>query len=102
VETGDSGEIVVEPKSIRLPDETSRVQGLDVTAHSQNFFDAIRTRGTTHANATVMRRSHIACHAAAIAWILQRKLRLDPVSETFIGDTGANLLRDRASRAWAV
>ena len=48
-----------------------------------------------------MRRSHIACHAAAIAWILNRKLKLDPVKEEFIGDEEANRLRSRPSRDWA-
>jgi hypothetical protein len=47
-----------------------------------------------------MRRSHIACHAAAIAWILNRKLKLDPVKEEFIDDSEANLLRSRPSRNW--
>ena len=102
VETGDSGEIAVEPKTIKLPEESERVQGLDITAHARDFFDAIRTRGKTHANPTVMRHSHIACHAAAIAWVLRRKLRLDPVAETFIGDPEANLLRSRPSREWTV
>jgi hypothetical protein len=102
VETGDSGEIVVEPTSIKLPDQADRVQGLDVTAHSRDFFDAIRTRGKTRANPDVMRRSHIACHAAALAWVLGRKLKLDPISESFVGDPEANLLRIRPSRDWAV
>ncbi|MEO8425846.1 MAG: Gfo/Idh/MocA family oxidoreductase [Verrucomicrobiota bacterium] len=102
VETGDSGEIVVEPKTVKLPEQAERVQGLDVTAHSRNFFDAIRTRDKTRANPDVMRRSHITCHAAAIAWVLGRKLKLDPVSENFIGDSDANLLRTRPSRDWAV
>jgi hypothetical protein len=47
-----------------------------------------------------MRRSHIASHAAAIAWILRRKLTLDPVKEEFVGDQDANLLRSRAARDW--
>lgn len=104
VETGDEGEIVVEPKSLEteLPNRTKRVRGLDVSAHARDFFDCMRSRGTTNANADVMRRSHIACHAAAIAWILQRPLKLDPTSETFIDDQDANLLRSRASRDWTV
>ena len=104
VETGDEGGIVVMPESLRneLPDETKRVRGLDVSAHARNFFDCIRTRGVTAANPDVMRRSHIACHAAAIAWILQRKLKFDPVKEEFIDDADANLLRTRPSRNWAV
>lgn len=73
-----------------------------MSAHARNFCDCIRSRGTTAANPDVMRRSHIASHAAAIAWILQRKLRLDPAKEEFIGDQEANLLRARPARHWAV
>jgi predicted dehydrogenase len=102
VETGDEGEIVVEPASLQkeLPPAERRVRGLDVGAHSRNFFDCIRSRDATAANPDVMRRSHIACHAAAIAWILQRTLKLDPVKEEFIGDDEANRLRSRAARDW--
>ncbi len=104
VETGDSGEIVVQPESLNqeLPDRQKRVVGLDVTAHSRNFFDCIRSRSLTAANPDVMRRSHIACHAAAIAWILNRKMTLDPVKEEFVDDDEANLLRSRAAREWAL
>jgi predicted dehydrogenase len=103
VETGDEGEIVVHPKSLasELGDQTKRVRGLDVNAHSRNFFDCIRTRKKTAANPDVMRRSHIACHAAAIAWVLGRKLKFDPAKEEFIGDAEANRLRSRPEREWA-
>ena len=103
VETGDEGEIVAHPESLQkdLPDASKRVRGLDVSAHSRNFFDCIRSRSATAANPDVMRRSHIACHAAAIAWILQRKLKIDPVKEEFVGDDEANRLRSRGIRAWA-
>jgi len=47
-----------------------------------------------------MRRSHIACHAAAAAWILKRKLQFDPQTEEFIGDPDATLLKSRAARRW--
>lgn len=103
VETGDSGEIVVKPESLQkeIPDASKRAVGLDVFAHSRNFFDCIRSRKPTAANPDVMRRSHIACHAAAIAWILKRKLKIDPVKEEFVNDEEANLLRSRPSRQWA-
>ncbi len=104
VETGDEGEIVAQPESLQklVADPSKRVRGLDVSAHARDFFDCIRTRKKTAANADVMRRSHIASHAAAIAWILQRKLSFDPVKEEFVGDAEANLLRSRASREWAI
>ena len=99
VETGDEGEIVATPASLQkeLPDATKRVRGLDVSAHARNFFDCIRSRGKPVANQDVMRRSHIASHAAAIAWIVQRKLKFDPSKEEFLNDPDANVLRSRAA-----
>ncbi|MFM7921220.1 MAG: gfo/Idh/MocA family oxidoreductase, partial [Planctomycetaceae bacterium] len=70
------------------------------SVHARNFFDCVRSRGTTAANPAVMRRSHIACHAAAAAWILKRKLQFDPQTEEFIGDADATLLKSRESRRW--
>jgi hypothetical protein len=104
VETGDEGEIVAQPDALQkeLPSAADRVRGLDVSAHSRNFFDCIRSREMTNANQDVMRRSHIACHAAAIAWILNRKITIDPQTEQFIDAAAADLLRSRPARQWAV
>lgn len=104
VETGDEGEIVATPESLRreLPEGGKRIRGLDVTAHSRDFFDCIRSRSTPVAGPDVMRRSHIACHAAAIAWVLGRKLRLDPEKEAFVDDPEANLMCSRPARPWAI
>jgi predicted dehydrogenase len=103
VETGDEGEIVTNSESLQKEIEsTPRVRGLDVGTHARNFFDCVRSREKTAANPDVMRRSHIACHAAALAWILQRKLTIDPVKEVFIDDEEANRMRSRPSREWAV
>jgi predicted dehydrogenase len=101
VEVGDSGGIEVQPASLR--DELKGLggkqeSGLDVSAHSRNFFDCVKSRARPAANSQVMRRSHIACHAAALSWLLNRKLRLDPVKEEFLGDDEANGLRSLPSR----
>jgi hypothetical protein len=100
VEVGDSGGIEAEPASLikELSQLPKKIAGLDVTAHSRNFFDCVKSRGTTAANPQVMRRSHIACHAAALSWILNRKLKLDPEKEAFVGDDEANSLRSRPAR----
>ncbi len=102
VETGDSGDIEVFPQSLKGELKrmcaTRRLAGTDSSSHGRNFFDCIRTRGLTAANPTVMRHSHAACHAAAMAWMLNRKLTFDPVREMFIGDDDANRLRSRAWR----
>jgi hypothetical protein len=80
-----------------------RHSGLDIMTHSRNFFDCVKSREKPAANSSVMRRSHTACHAAALAWILKRKLKFDPVKEEFIDDDEANGLRARAARApWVV
>jgi predicted dehydrogenase len=100
VEVGDSGGIEVQPASLRgeLKDLQGKQEGLDVSAHARNFFDCIKSRGRPAANSQVMRHSHIACHAAALAWLLNRKLRLDPTKEEFIGDKEANGLRSLPCR----
>ena len=53
----------------------------------------------TNCNADVMRHSHIACHAAAISWMLGRPLEFDPDKEAFVNDDEANRMRTRARRA---
>ncbi len=101
VEVGDSGGIEVHPASLReeLKDlGGKREKGLDVSAHARNFFDCVKSRGRPAANSQVMRRSHIACHAAALSWLLNRKLHLDPAKEQFLGDDEANGLRALPSR----
>lgn len=102
VETGDEGEIVCSSPALQkeLGESYQRVRGLDVSAHARNFFDSIKSRQPTVCNPDVMRNSHVACHAAATAWILQRKLRFDPVRQEFLDDDEANRLRSRPARDW--
>ncbi|MCA9129933.1 MAG: Gfo/Idh/MocA family oxidoreductase [Planctomycetales bacterium] len=103
VETGDEGEIVASSEALnREISQIKRVRGLDVSAHARNFFDCVKSRSQTVCNPTVMRRSHIACHAAALAWMLQRKLTINPTTEEFVNDEDANLLRFRSPRVWEV
>jgi predicted dehydrogenase len=101
VEVGDSGGIEVKPESLRAELkglEGKQGTGLDVGAHARDFFDCVKSRGKPAANSQVMRHSHIACHAAALSWLLNRKLRLDPAREEFVGDDEANSLRSLPHR----
>ncbi|MGB1926946.1 MAG: gfo/Idh/MocA family oxidoreductase, partial [Rubripirellula sp.] len=102
VETGDSGEIVTSSKSLQneIPKADKRIRGLDVTAHARDFFNCMRSRKMTAANAEVMKQSHTACHAAAAAWITNQKLTLEP-SNSLFDQSAANLLSSRPSRDWA-
>jgi predicted dehydrogenase len=104
VETGDGGEIHVttDGGTQKIVPTGDRSRGFDVVQHLRNFFDCVRSRTPTAANSTIMRRSHLACHAAALSWILQRPLEIDPVTETFVNDDEANRLRSRPQRTnWA-
>jgi predicted dehydrogenase len=100
VETGDEGKTEVSSAALKnaLKEGAASKNGLDVSAHARNFFDCVKSRNATVANPEVMRHSHIACHAAAIAWILNRKLTFDPAKEAFVGDDEANGLRSRPAR----
>jgi predicted dehydrogenase len=100
VEVGDSGGIEVQPSCLKkcLPKLPKKTDGLDLAAHARNFFDCVKSRSAPAANPQVMRHSHIACHAAALSWILNRKLKLDPAKEAFIDDDEANGLRSRPAR----
>jgi predicted dehydrogenase len=100
VETGDGGEVHVALKggATEVTQSEARPRGFDVVNHLRDFFDCMRTRQPTAANSTVMRRSHLAAHAAALSWILQRSLKFDPATESFIGDEEANRLKTRPQR----
>lgn len=102
VEVGDSGGIEVSSDALKteIADLPKVENGIDVLAHTRNFLDCVKSRGTTAANPEVMRRSHIACHAAALSWLLGRKLEMDPKTETFLRDDEANRLRSRPERDW--
>jgi predicted dehydrogenase len=105
VETGDNGEMLIKPEALSasVPDSVKNARGLDVTAHARNFFDCVKSRMPTVCNSSVMRHSHVACHAAALSWILGRKLTIDPKTETFVGDDEANRLKSRPERdPWKV
>jgi len=102
-ETGDTGRIAVSLDSLRAELPAPTITGTSTQTHVRDFFNCVKSRGRTAANADVMRKSHIACHAAAIAWKLGRKLNFNPITEEFVGDEEANRMRSRSARApWAI
>ena len=98
VETGDSGEVAVSRPSLLAEKGRLVGQGINPANHARNFLDCVKTRGRTACNEDIMRSSHLACHAAALAWILGRKVTFDPAKEAFVGDDEANRMRSRAMR----
>lgn len=99
IETGDFGKIKTSADSLLEGKPANEMAGTDPRKHVRDFLDCVKSRDKPAANQDVMRHSHIACHAAAIAWKLGRKVRIDPATETFIDDEEANRMRQWAKRA---
>lgn len=71
--------------------------------HVRDFFDCVKSRRQTVANADVMSNSMNTVHCANICMWLGRDLEYDPVKAEFINDAEANRLRSRAMRApWTI
>jgi len=99
VETGDAGGIVTHPESLKAELQKFATRaGTDAAGHTRNFLDCVKTRQSPACYGPVMRSSHIACHAAATAWMLGHRLAFDPAREEFVGDDAANRMRNRALR----
>ena len=96
VETGDSGQIEVYPKS--LLGEREFEGGYLPGNHVRAFLDCVKNRRQPISNAEVAHRSITACHVANICKRLDRPIKFDPVREQVIGDDEANRLCSRASR----
>lgn len=67
--------------------------------HVRDFFNCVKSRRPTVANAEVMHRSMSTVHAANITMWLKRDMKYDPVKQEFVGDDEANRLRSRKMRA---
>ncbi|MDO4569505.1 MAG: Gfo/Idh/MocA family oxidoreductase [Planctomycetia bacterium] len=101
VETGDSGKMLLSDDSFHAV--YGDIEGTNPRDHIRNFLDCVKTREQPVCHAGVIRSSHVACHASALSWILNRELKFDPTSETFLNDDEANRLRRREPRApWEV
>ena len=100
VEAGDSGGIEVSSAALKSELKTWRKvlpRAGSMCRLTHATFSTASSQAKTAANPQVMRHSHIACHTAALAWMLGGKLKLDPVREEFVGDPEANRLRSRAA-----
>ena len=98
VETGDSGRLEFSSGRLREEQRQFTEAGTSAVSHIKNFLASVKSRKLAHSNAEVVARSHIICHAAYIAWQLDRPLQFDPVKSEFLGDVEANRMRSRALR----
>lgn len=61
-----------------------------VVSHHDSFYDAVRNRGETSANAETGHRTASICHMTTTSMLLGRPLKWDTVAERFIDDDEAN------------
>ena len=99
VEAGDFSKIAYSDDAIAGGMTHAEMMGTDPTKHVREFLNSIRSRKPTACNASVVRHTEVACHAAAISWKLGRRLKFDPAKEQFIGDSEANALCSYQRRA---
>ncbi len=92
VEAGDHGLIKASREDLFGRPTPEAMYGTNPAKHVRNFLDCIKSREKPSCHSGVARKGHIAGHAAAIAWRLGRKVRLDPATERFIDDAEANAL----------
>ena len=99
VETADSMKIAVSDNLKGEIFEPATGENRNPTTnHVRDFVRCVKNRKLPRANALAAAQTHIACHAAYIAFQLGRKLRFDPALDSFIGDDEANRMRSRAMR----
>lgn len=71
--------------------------------HMRQFFNAVRNRSRTIADAVMTHRSMSTVHCANIAQWVGRDLTWDPVKEEFVNDPEANRMLSRAQReGWQI
>lgn len=67
--------------------------------HIENFFECMRSRKATYADAETGHRATTVCHLVNICRKVRRRLHWDPRAERFADDTEANALLSRPRRA---
>ena len=77
---------------------TSLFPGATAPIHTQQWLKCVRTRQGLTCDVEIGHRTATACHVGNIARWLGRKVRWDPVNETFVGDDEANALLSRPMR----
>ncbi len=96
--------IDAQPKSLlKEPIGPGEVQLYRSNDHKGNFLECVRTRREPIADVEVGHRSASLCHLANIAMKIPRRLRWDPVAETFVDDAEANRMMVRGMRSpWTI
>jgi len=98
VEAGDSGKMVLSSPELLAGRSVEEIGGYPATFHVRDFLDCVKTRRQPKGNAQAACNAHIACHAANIALYLDRQVKYDNATNSFIDDTEADRMRSEALR----
>lgn len=93
VEADDRGKLMASDDKLLAGRPTTSAQGTNPHKHVREFLDCVRSRKKPSANENIACQSHLACHAAAIGWQLQRTVQIDPATLEFANDEEANSMR---------
>lgn len=96
---GNQGWRAFGPKGELLPHGTKSGNDLHDPAHKRDFFDAIKNNRRPNCDIAIGHVSSSMTHLGNIAWRVDRKLKFDAASQTFVGDPEANRLLGRTYRA---
>ncbi len=95
--TTNPPDFVKNPPDPKLADKWEG-DGWVAKGHVENWFDCIRTRAKPNADVEIGHRTASLCQLLVITRQLGRRLKWDPVRETFPDDDEANRLLDRQRR----
>lgn len=103
VETDDTGDIAVSSPALLESRKIQTEDWMRPVAHPAEFIASVKSRRTPTAPADSLHFTHVACHAATIAYHLNRELTFDPSRLAFANDGEANRLINRPCRApWSL
>ena len=96
-----SGMVTYDPPELgegAPPSIQSLFPGAGAPIHTRQWLTCVRSGGELTCDVEIGHRTATACHVGNIARWLGRKLRWDPVKETFLGDDQANAMLGRPMR----
>jgi predicted dehydrogenase len=99
VETDDTGDITVSSPTLLDSRKIQTENWMRPVAHPAEFIACVKSRQIPTAPANSLHFTHVACHAATIAYHLNRELTLDPATLAFAKDSEANRLINRPCRS---
>ena len=103
VETDDSGDIQVSSPTLLDNRKIQTESWQRPVAHPAEFIACVKSRQRPSAPPDALHFTHVACHAATIAYHLKRELIFNPATLAFANAPEADRLTNRPSRApWSI